>query len=120
MSGPSLGKSYLHQDYSHEKPITDNLQGFVFVVEPSRDDALKHRLERIAVKHGAIINQNVPRIKKKKCFYVQTSNTVKAKNVIRQGAVDVIKFPWLLDCEIEYRYNCSTFEVGLNHKICEP
>ena len=103
LSGPSLGKAFIHQDYSLEKIETHNLKGKTIVVEPSKDVALKHRLERIAVKHGAKIEENVSRKRKPFC-YVQTAGTVKAKNVIQQGAIDVIKHSWLLDCETNFRY----------------
>ena len=100
-TGPVLGAAFRHKDYSNEKIETFNLKGKVLVVEPGKDVALKHRLERIVVKHGGKVEQNAR--KDRTSCYVQTAGTVKAKNIIQQGVIDVVKYSWLLDCEHEFR-----------------
>lgn len=98
---PTLGLAFRHQDYSNERIDTFHLKGKVVVVEPSRDVELKHKLERIVVKHGGTVEQNA-RPGRTFC-YVQTAGTVKAHNVVEQGLVDVVKAAWLLDCEQTFR-----------------
>lgn len=60
----------------------------------------KRRLERIAVKYGAIIEQNVT--SGKTFCYVATMEKARAQLVIKSGYCNVVKTAWLLDCENRY------------------
>jgi hypothetical protein len=73
------------------------------VVEPCLDVELKRRLERTVVRHGGTVEQNV-RPGVTSC-YVQSEAKLRAKTVVNQGIVDVVKSSWLLDCEVPlYHY----------------
>jgi hypothetical protein len=61
----------------------------------------KRRLERIAVKYGAIIEQNVTT--GRTFCYVATMEKARAKLVIQSGYCNVVKSVWLLDCEERYQ-----------------
>lgn len=97
---PRLGAAYTQADYSLERVETHHLKGRIVVVEPSLDVELKRRLERAVVRHGGTVEQNV-RPGVTSC-YVQSEGKLRAKNVVNQGVVDVVKSSWLLDCEVRY------------------
>ena len=104
-SRPMLGAAYRAQDYSTEIIETFELKGKIVVVEPSRDVALKHRLEKVVVKHGGTVEQNARR--GRTSCYIQTAGTIKAHNVVKEGAIDVVKASWLQDCSNKFRYVVS-------------
>jgi hypothetical protein len=71
-------------------------------VEPDRSKVvLKARLERIITKLGGIVEQNTKN--GHTSAFIQISGLLKAKNVIAAGLCDVIKYNWLLDCDIAWR-----------------
>ena len=95
---PQLSARYTQVDYSLERIDTFHLKGRIVVVEPSLDVELKRRLERAVVRHGGSVEQNV-RPGATSC-YVQSEGKLRAKNVVNQGLVDVVRSSWLLDCEV--------------------
>ena len=98
---PVVGAAYRQQDYSNEIIETFELKGKIVVVEPSTDVALKHRLEKVVVKHGGTVEQHARR--GRTSCYIQTAGTIKARNVVKEGAIDVVKASWLLDCSDKFR-----------------
>ncbi len=95
---PQLSAIYTQADYSLERIDTFHLKGHIVVVEPCLDLELKQRLERVVVRHGGKVEQNV-RPGATSC-YVQTEGALRAKVVVSRGVVDVVKASWLLDCEV--------------------
>jgi len=115
----TLGQAFVHNDYSNERIETFNLKGKIVVVEPCLDVSLKHRCERIVVKHGGTIEQNLRKdksgsLEKDKStnslpyltsFYIQTAklSTAKSTTIVNIGKIDVVKASWILDCENKFR-----------------
>ena len=73
----------------------------MIVVEPCSDVKIKQQLEKIIVKHGGTVEQNVRR--GRTSIYVQTTGSLKAKNVVKQGIVDVVKSSWMLNFDQTFR-----------------
>ena len=95
-SGPEV--KYRSAKEEKLETISHSLDGKVVVVEPSED---KGRLERIVLKHGGKVEQNVKE-GVTHCF-VQTQGKFKAKSVVRSERFDVVKADWLKDCEMAFR-----------------
>ena len=108
-SKPALGSEFKHVDYSNERIQTFFLKDKIIVVEPSHDVELKHRLERIVVKHGGRVEQNY-RAGRTFC-YIQTAGTVKAQNIVKTEQVDVVKSSWIIDCENTFRKHETTVKT---------
>merc|ERR1719508_735455 len=96
----SLGQVYRHQDLTGEKVTGDWLRGKVVVVEPASAE-LKPKIEKIVVRLGGKVEQNVK--VGHTDYYVETGMTLRAKNVVKQGKVDVVKAKWLVECGIKWR-----------------
>jgi len=96
----SLGQIYRQQDLTGEKVTGDWLKGKVVVVEPA-NASLKPKLEKIVVRLGGKVEQNVKAGHTD--YYIETGMTLRAKNVVKQGRVDVVKSSWLLDCGDEFK-----------------
>jgi DNA ligase-4 len=113
---PQLSARYTQADYSLERIDTFHLKGRIVVVEPSLDVELKRRLERIVIKHGGTVEQNVrPGITS---CYVQSEGKLRAKNVVSLGLVDVVKASWLLDCEVTVVVYAITSMLLLQPILC--
>jgi len=94
---PGLGVIYRQQDLVMERVDTHCLKGKVVVVEPGNAQ-LKTKLEKLVVKHGGKVEQNVR--SGHTTHYIETGMTIKARNVVNQQVVDVIKSTWLLEEEV--------------------
>jgi len=90
---PGLGVIYRQQDLDMERVDTHCLKGKVVVVEPGNIQ-MKSKLEKLVVKHGGKVEQNVR--PGHTTHYIETGMTIKAKNVVNQQVVDVIRSDWLL------------------------
>ena len=104
---PNLGEAFLHKDYANERVETHQLKDKVVVVEPCLDVALKHQCERIIVKHGGKIEQNVRH--GITSFYVETAGTAKSANIVGEGRLDVVKSSWVLQCDQQFRKDQMLF-----------
>jgi len=93
---PGLGVIYRQQDLVMERVDTHCLKGKVVVVEPGNAQ-IKTKLEKLVVKHGGKVEQNVR--PGHTTHYIETGMTIKARNVVSQEVVDVIKSAWLLEEE---------------------
>jgi len=82
----SLGQVYRHQ-LTGEKVTGDWLRG---KVEPASVE-LKNKIEKIVVRLGGKVEQNVK--VGHTDYYVETGMTLRAKNVVKQGKVDVVNLP---------------------------
>jgi len=91
---PGLGVIYRQQDLVMERVDTHCLKGKVVVVEPGNVQ-MKTKLEKLVVKHGGKVEQNVR--PGHTTHYIETGMTIKARNVVNQQVVDVIKSAWLLE-----------------------
>lgn len=106
---PQLSARYTQADYSLERIDTFHMKGRIVVVEPCLDVAVKRRLERAVIRHGGTVEQNVrPGITS---CYVQSEGKLRAKNVVHQGLVDVVKSSWLLDCEVRVPVSFRTSDA---------
>ena len=76
------------------KAVSKALIEKVIVVEPCRlHSALKAKIEKAIVENGGIVEQNV--LKGHTWAFIQTGDTIKAKNVVRSEVCNVIKSDWL-------------------------
>ena len=107
-------------------PITSALKGKVVVIEPSshtRSKDLKSKLERIVLKHGGTVEQNVTA--GRTYCYVEIAGTARAKSVKECGIYDVVCPEWLLACEKNFRHLrpsdmiYTTARTELNFRECE-
>ena len=97
--------SYKTADITDVVAASNVLNGKVIVIEPTSNPKykdLKARLEKIVVKHGGIVEQNVAA--GKTYCYIETAGTARAKYVINSGLYDVVRSQWLIDCEKNFRY----------------
>ena len=83
-------------DLEMERVDTHCLKGKVVVVEPGNVQ-MKLKLERLVVKHGGKVEQNVR--PGHTSLYIETGMTIKARNVVDQQVVDVIRSSWLVGRE---------------------
>ena len=97
MNRPGLGMIYRQQDLVMERVDTHCLKGKVVVVEPGNVQ-MKSELERLVVKHGGKVEQNVRPGHTN--LYIETGMTIKARNVVNQQVVDVVRSSWLLNNEV--------------------
>ena len=58
-----------------------------------REVELKQKLEKLVAKHGGKVEQNVKAGHTN--LFIETGMKIKAKNVVDQGKVDVVKNEWL-------------------------
>ena len=92
--------SYLGEIYRQPEPedidnvISDSLKGKVVVVEPGHLEK-KQRIEKLVMRHGGKVEQNVK--EGKTDLYVELGMTVKGKNVVASKNVDVVTSSWALD-----------------------
>lgn len=88
-----LGQIYRQQDLSHETMLSHSLKDKVVVVEPGRLPSLKREVERLVMKHGGLVEQNLRA--GRTSLYVETGLTVKGRGVLQRGEVDIVRSSWL-------------------------
>ena len=88
-------------DLSTERIETFHLKGKIVVVEPCFDIEIKRKLERLVVRHGGSVEQNTKAGRTH--IFIQTAGTIKSKNVVHQGVIDVVKSDWLIECQHTFR-----------------
>ena len=96
--------SYKTADITDVVAASSALDGKVIVIEPTSNPKykdLKSKLEKIVVKHGGKIEQNVA--PGKTYCYIETAGTARAKYIINSGMYDVVRSQWLIDCEHKFR-----------------
>ena len=59
----------------------------------ARELKLKQKLEKLVVKHGGKVEQNVK--DGHTSVFIETGMKIKGKNVVERGTVDVVKNEWL-------------------------
>ena len=91
---PQLGQIY-RQQLDLGSSVSRCLDKKVVVVEPGRDDELKIEVEKLVVKHGGKVEQNVRR--GITSLYVETGMTVKGRGVVSRKELDVVRSSWLTD-----------------------
>ena len=91
-----LGQIFRQQDLSQVESVSNCLKDKVVVVEPGRALSLKKEVERLVVKHGGLVEQNVSKTGRTD-LYVETGLTLKGQGVVRAGQVDVVRSSWLTD-----------------------
>ena len=91
-----MGQIFRQQDLSQVDKVSQCLKDKVVVVEPGRATSLKKEVERLVVKHGGLVEQNVSKTGRTD-LYVETGMTVKGQNAVRAGKVDVVRSSWLTD-----------------------
>ena len=87
-----LGQIYRQQDPGQETLLSDCLKDKVVVVEPGRVSSLKKEVERLVMKHGGVVEQN---LRSRTALYVETGLTLKGRGVLQRGEVDVVRSSWL-------------------------
>ena len=90
-----LGAIFRQEDLSHETMVSHGLKDKVVVVEPGRNIRLKKLVEKLVVKHGGLVEQNV--MVGRTSLYVETGMTVKGQGEVKRGVVDVVRSSWLTE-----------------------
>ena len=88
-----LGQIYRQQDPGQETVLSHCLKDKVVVVEPGRVSSLKKEVERLVMKHGGLVEQNLK--VGWTALYVETGLTLKGRGVLQRGEVDVVRSSWL-------------------------
>jgi len=95
---PLVRVKYTAVDRSGIDELSERLAGQVIVVEPGPD---KSDLEKIALGHGATVEQNA--VKGRTTKYITTGGKLRSQAVIKSEMCDVLKQDWLWDCSQDYR-----------------